>query len=244
MIRIQRLPPNAHGRDFVMGDLHGEKDMLTEALDRVGFDLAYDRLFSVGDLIDRGPSSRWAVGLLDLPNFFAVLGNHEAMMIRAVLHGEDRARWVQEGGGWADSLDQAEQNRLASRLAELPHLIVVGNGPKRFHIVHAGIVDRASQPLTDAVVDTRDIDQLVDYRALLHARGHAERYKAACAPGVEPDERLHPGLSITFCGHSPVQRPGLSQSHYFCDGGAGSEIYLPPGQAPRLHVLCIDDLMA
>jgi len=30
-----------------------------------------------------------------------------------------------------------------------------------------------------------------------------------------------PGLSLTYCGHNPVPRPAIVQSHYFVDTGAG-----------------------
>ncbi len=48
------VPPNRRGRDFVVGDLHGYLGALQDALARAGFDPGCDRLFSTGDLIDRG----------------------------------------------------------------------------------------------------------------------------------------------------------------------------------------------
>jgi serine/threonine protein phosphatase 1 len=41
------------GRDFVLGDLHGTTDLLRLLMEHVAFDPKKDRLFSVGDLIDR-----------------------------------------------------------------------------------------------------------------------------------------------------------------------------------------------
>lgn len=41
---------------------------------------ACDRLFSVGDLVDRGEHAIDALALLDFPWFFAVKGNHEEVM--------------------------------------------------------------------------------------------------------------------------------------------------------------------
>lgn len=49
---------NILGRDFVVGDIHGEFSKLSKLLSLVGFDEHSDRLFSVGDLVDRGPESR------------------------------------------------------------------------------------------------------------------------------------------------------------------------------------------
>src|SRR4030065_2225593 len=56
-------PPNTHGNDFVVGDLHGHRQQLLAELDRIRFDRSRAPLFSTGDLIDRGPGS---VGTLAL----------------------------------------------------------------------------------------------------------------------------------------------------------------------------------
>lgn len=82
---------NLVGRDFVIGDLHGCTLALEELLNHVRFDKSKDRLFSVGDLVDRGPDSIGALALLNERWFFAVLGNHEHMLRDAItmllLHG-------------------------------------------------------------------------------------------------------------------------------------------------------------
>src|SRR5690349_6471755 len=78
------LPRNSKGRDFIVGDLHGVYDLLDQALETVRFDTQCDRLFSVGDLMDRGPYSARALVFLQKPWFFAVAGNHEAMFVEVV----------------------------------------------------------------------------------------------------------------------------------------------------------------
>ncbi|MEQ1635292.1 MAG: metallophosphoesterase [Methylococcales bacterium] len=77
---VMTLPANSHGRDFVLGDLHGCYQLLQDLLGQVNFNPAQDRLFSVGDLVDRGPDSLACLELLKEPWFYAVLGNHEAML--------------------------------------------------------------------------------------------------------------------------------------------------------------------
>ena len=65
LIVHQSIPRNPSGRDWVCGDLHGRFDVLLEALNDVSFNPDEDRLFLLGDLIDRGPQSRellsWAL---------------------------------------------------------------------------------------------------------------------------------------------------------------------------------------
>ncbi len=77
--RVIMHPGNLQGRDFIVGDLHGHPDVLYQLMDQVGFDVDTDRLFSVGDLVDRGPNSAAALDLLDAPWFYPVLGNHDAI---------------------------------------------------------------------------------------------------------------------------------------------------------------------
>jgi len=65
-------PANKLGRDLVVGDVHGCVDALRYLLNEIGFDGARDRLFSVGDLVDRGSDSLAALDLLDQPWFYPV----------------------------------------------------------------------------------------------------------------------------------------------------------------------------
>jgi serine/threonine protein phosphatase 1 len=68
-----------YGQDFVVGDIHGQHDKLVNALALVGFNFIEDRLFSVGDLVDRGKGSKKVVDLLQESWFDAVKGNHEQL---------------------------------------------------------------------------------------------------------------------------------------------------------------------
>ncbi|WP_447894916.1 symmetrical bis(5'-nucleosyl)-tetraphosphatase [Vreelandella sp. GE22] len=68
---------------YVVGDVHGCIDDLEEALGRIGFDPNVDRLWSVGDLVGKGPHSlevlRLVASLGD--RFQMVLGNHETRLL-------------------------------------------------------------------------------------------------------------------------------------------------------------------
>jgi len=94
---------NKLGRDFVVGDIHGHIDLFHEELSREGFDPIKDRVFSVGDLIDRGPDSLACLDLLNEPWFHAVRGNHEQMMIEWAT-GEGFPDWKSEFGDWLEGL--------------------------------------------------------------------------------------------------------------------------------------------
>ncbi len=81
---IQYMPANPLGRNFVVGDLHGHPDSLMRLLDTVKFDDSKDRVFSVGDLVDRGPDSLKCLLLCKQSWFYAALGNHENVLVRCL----------------------------------------------------------------------------------------------------------------------------------------------------------------
>src|ERR1700722_16866212 len=131
---VEHHAANANGRDFVVGDLHGCMDALRYLLRVITFDPTRDRLFSVGDLVDRGEHSEQALALLDKPWFHAVLGNHEDTLC-AVADGRLRRQWWYGIGGiWAASLSDERLQHYAERLRPLPLVRVVGSGKERFNI--------------------------------------------------------------------------------------------------------------
>src|SRR5688572_28889490 len=126
-----RLAANSHGRDFVVGDLHGCRKEFFDLLEQADFDKTRDRMFSVGDLVDRGPDSLGCLELLCEPWFHAVMGNHERMMLDALRGDADGELWMMNGGEWAAGLSIDEHQLLRDILdlvENLPIAIVVGEG--------------------------------------------------------------------------------------------------------------------
>lgn len=133
------LPPNTKGRDFFVGDIHGCITKLRAALAAVGFEHA-DRLISVGDLIDRGENSMDVVReFIHRPNFFAVRGNHEQMMLDAY-HGHfpgAHANHLQNGGTWSLLLEERERTAALDYFATLPIALSVQTFVGLIGVVHA-----------------------------------------------------------------------------------------------------------
>ncbi len=154
---VKTFAPNLLGRDFVVGDLHGSYSILQNLLKNINFDPAVDRMFSVGDLVDRGPHSLKCLSLLLTDWFHAVLANHEQMMIEKFKGGYGGEYWFRNGGIWGmeayndynaiynlhdpnrSPLDASmELIDLLPVIEELPYLITVNTkSGKKFHIIHA-----------------------------------------------------------------------------------------------------------
>ncbi len=107
---------NPVGVDWVCGDLHGEFDALQTALSEAGFNKAADRLFLLGDTIDRGPESRALLEwVLDTDWVYSVMGNHELMFIAGAEDNRNRYKHRGMGGDWATSLDETTYKNLATQ---------------------------------------------------------------------------------------------------------------------------------
>jgi serine/threonine protein phosphatase 1 len=201
---VQHHPANRVGRDFVIGDLHGCVDALRYLLREVVFDPARDRLFSVGDLVDRGMQSEAALALLDKPWFYAVLGNHEDTLC-GVAEGRLRRKWWYDiGGSWGESLSDERLRDYAHRLRLLPLVRVVGSGSERFNILHAEFFG------TDADLDRGEFSSGVRQRLLWGRDLALGNHK----PSKQRD------LSTTYCGHTPVRKVVQLGAQMFIDTGA------------------------
>ncbi|WP_310633345.1 metallophosphoesterase [Paraburkholderia sp.] len=201
---VVRHDANLHGRDFVVGDLHGCVSALEQLLAAVEFDTGRDRLFSVGDLIDRGEQSERALALLEHDWFYPVLGNHEEALCAVVDGRLPRERWYEVGGDWARSLSDGELAGHAAHLRPLPLVRIVGEGHARFNILHAefrGSDEQLAAGRFEAAVRRR----------LLWGRD--------LAFSVSPSQQA---LSITYCGHTTMREVRRIGAHVFIDTGACS----------------------
>ncbi|WP_417447082.1 metallophosphoesterase [Kangiella sp.] len=128
---------NHAGRDFVVGDLHGEAEKLNELLCMARFDWDSDRIFSAGDLVDRGPLSLRMALMTRQQGFIAVRGNHDQWCIDAGLEG-DAPGHINNGGDWFYELNVLERSMVARLLNKLPvALSFIGPCGKKYGLVHA-----------------------------------------------------------------------------------------------------------
>ena len=136
----ERIDGSAYRNIWVVGDLHGCYTLLMNKLDEIGFDTTQDLLISVGDLIDRGSENVECMELITFPWFRAVRGNHEQMMLDGLSEHGNVNHWMANGGGWFFYLDYDKERQakaLVHKVAELPLIIELVSGDKKYVICHA-----------------------------------------------------------------------------------------------------------
>ena len=177
---VSYIAANDNGRDFAVGDIHGEFNQLKNLLDHVNFDCQLDRLFSVGDIIDRGPDSMECLALLEKPWFHCVIGNHEQQFVSTMerlsnfvssgLNADEAVKQLTKGVSdafldrWGarwyfDALKNScgrcydSFQAIATRLSKLPNIIVVGKDKNRWQVVHAQVFHKNFGRLPDSEID-------------------------------------------------------------------------------------------
>lgn len=224
---VRQFDANPHGTDWVVGDVHGCFGALDALLDDVAFDPKQDRLFSVGDLIDRGPESERAMEYLAQPWFHAVRGNHEQFLLATDLADRQQCElWALNGGGWFLDLPASRQTALRQAVSRLPLLIDIGGQPTLTGIVHADV---------PAGCDWQSFRE----RLIQGSREaiHTALFSRARALG-EVDGPVA-GVERIYCGHTPFPaRVYRSDNVVFLDTGAVFGLFgeLPGGCLTLMRV--------
>lgn len=147
---------------YAIGDVQGCFDELEALLARAGFNPLHDRLWFVGDLVNRGPKSlqvlRYVRSLGD--RAIVVLGNHDLHLITQ-FEGFERKR---RDDTFDDVLDAPDARDLVDWLRARPMMHVEG----RYAMVHAGLLPEWS--VERAVALGKEVEAALraqDYRAFL-----------------------------------------------------------------------------
>lgn len=207
-MRIDEYERNTEGRDLFLGDLHGCYDKLMDQLSDLNFNFEKDRLYSVGDLIDRGEDSLKCLGLLEEPWMFAIKGNHEQMMMDALHLKDPREKqqaiqlWSQNGGSWYYDLPfeyRLRARKLSWLVNDLPNAIQVGD----IGVIHAEAMGTDWELLK---VDQGSYCREFGMRA-------RQRYTRKSASRVR-------NIKAVVVGHTPVENPIVLGNHVYIDCGA------------------------
>lgn len=201
---------NTTGRDFVIGDIHGQFWKVEKALADVSFNASEDRLFSVGDLVDRGPESEIILDWLRRPYFFPVIGNHEQILIKYFENNRNISfkTMVDNGAAWFMYMPKSEQLQYIDYFLELPLAIDVELKSGGL----AGIVHAAS-PFSNWTEFTSKICNFdLICNETCYALWNEDRYKFSQSDIVS-------GVKHVFVGHRPIDIPHVK-------GEFGNVIYV------------------
>lgn len=118
---------------YAVGDIQGCLEPLISLLEEVSFDPDKDFLWSVGDIVNRGPSSLETLRFCyKLGNSFRmVLGNHDLHLL-ATAYG---SRKISSSDTFQAILDAPDREKLLHWLQQQPMMI----NEKGYILVHAGI---------------------------------------------------------------------------------------------------------
>ncbi|MBT4836728.1 MAG: metallophosphoesterase [Methylococcales bacterium] len=209
---VQRFELNQLGQDYVVGDIHGEYHLLQQELNNIGFNQSIDRLFCVGDLVDRGKYSSHAIKWLNKPWFHSCRGNHDDFLLHAYADNNfDLNLWTSTNGGkWWKTIDEKTQYELYEAFLSMPIAIEIESKKGIIGIVHADVPAQLSwQAFTKAL----EQDNQSAFEHALWSRKRA--YGKVTNPVA--------GAFRVFCGHT-VMHDGcyiVRGNVFFIDTGSG-----------------------
>ena len=194
----------------VIGDVHGCLAELEALLGTLGYAIERDaagrpigaqhpdrRAIFLGDLVDRGPDTpgvlRLVMGMVAAGTALAVLGNHEAKLLRAL-----RGKNVQRTHGLAESMDQLaaepEAEEFRAQVEEfidglISHYVLDGG---RLVVAHAGLIER---------YQGRASGRVREFCLYGQTTGETDEYGF---PVRYPWAQEYRGQALVLYGHTPV----------------------------------------
>jgi serine/threonine protein phosphatase 1 len=207
---------------YAIGDIHGELEMLQDAVAKVESDGGSDAtVVFVGDYVDRGARSREVIdylidGLSTGKNWICLLGNHDRMFSLFLEESPRRDPRLRIEYTWL-------HERLGGRQTLLSYGVDIEASPSLIHQQARAAVPMAHQAFLQSLKHSHQIDNLL----FVHA---------GIRPGVPiaeqldddliwirqeflEDTRQHPFLIVH--GHTPVPVPRHYGNRVAIDTGAG-----------------------
>lgn len=197
---------------YVMSDIHGHYEAYERMKEKINFS-PDDKLYIIGDIIDRGPDS--ALMLLDVMTdnrITLLIGNHEDMMIRAKNDIRIYRGWHKNGAAATEksvqkeNLNQAELKEIEEYLLGCPLAIpdIKVNG-KQYYLVHAAPLYGIEQEYIYAEASEREV-----YRATWD-RSFAKINSQIFRTDITPFFEMYKGVKLII-GHTPTYRTTYPKS--------------------------------
>jgi serine/threonine protein phosphatase 1 len=211
---IQRISLNTRGRDFIVGDIHGCYEDFEKCLAKVGFDPAVDRVFPVGDLVDRGPHNERVLDYLGKGWFLPVIGNHEAFILKLYRDGPPSPAMLKEslefkkaGFEWWGKTSHAFRNEFIEKVGQLPIATELQTRLGKVGIIHADVPKGLHW---DHITTLINHPEEAQRKLLLSERTRMKKR----------DETPVPGVERVYVGHNVVKSPVILGNLVALDTGA------------------------
>ena len=172
---------------YAIGDIQGCFKSLRRLLDHISFDRHKDRLWLVGDLVNRGPDSLTTLRFIKSlgASVSPVLGNHDLYLLAAAeeivkLRPKDTIQDILDADDCSDLTEWLRRQPLHRREAH-------------FFMVHAGLLPQWT--IDEAAKLAQEVERVLagpEYKTLLHELFHGETPQ--WDPALKGMERL---VSIT-----------------------------------------------
>ena len=220
------------GRDFVAGDVHGEFAALEATLANLGFQPDRDRLFALGDLVDRGPRSADALAWMESGRIvLSVRGNHEQMLLERIEAAETEpgARGLTMHPWFARDVERASWARWKTMIRTMPIAATVRTRAGSVGLVHATPTTRHWDTMLVklAAGDTDTMWTAINSTARVHKDTRRAEHERIPAEG-----RID-GVRAVLTGHAILGDVTVTGNVWHIDTGVG----FPNG---RLTVARID----
>ncbi len=231
-------------RHLIVGDLHGRYDEFMQLLEIANYDPTKDVIYSVGDIIDRGPKSVECMEFFQRERCYAIKGNHELMMMES----EWFATWLNNGG--MECMDSLEKHNYTTEtfinlFRNFPWVIDVGENDEKhaFRLVHAEMPPEwpesyFQRTLNEALNsdDTSFARLLWSRKLITAARKNVDNLQPANT-GIEFHSERYRAV---FTGHSYAEKAFTCGDHWFIDTGQGWKSHLTLIDATTKEKFTID----
>jgi serine/threonine protein phosphatase 1 len=185
---------------FVISDIHGNNELFRRLLKQIRLQKA-DRLILLGDLIDRGVDSKGVLDTIILLkdngfNLECLMGNHEQMLLDALLNVNNLNVWLLNGG------DKTLISFLTKSIEKIPlkyidlvasfkYYLEMGS----FIFVHAALNMHIDEPFSDinTILWERNPYKYlnvnwINNRRLIH--GHNPKSQEEILKAIENDDKI------------------------------------------------------
>lgn len=203
---IKKIPKNLKGRDFVVGDIHGMFNKLTQCLAKVEFNPSKDRLFCVGDLCDRGAYSHEILDWASKPWFYSVKGNHEQILIAYAMGFLPEEDLLAMSAGWFLTYPEDKKKTLIKIYSEYPIVMEVATSQGKVGMVHA-------------CCPHADWSQLQNAFNSAHKQKFIQEALWSTTAHLFEDTVFN--IDYVFVGHIVHKRPTLKGNVWYLDTGCG-----------------------